>query len=141
MPHLSSQPQRIADEQYQSLAKSHLFAQYMLQDQMRDQVFMASMTTFKTELNRIQKSAKLRHASLDWYLGELRELRQQFDTYISMLRRKGLIQFTFPMELALFATRAQWFIRFQGPQIRRGWQQAGQGLQPIHDDKSSTDSP
>ncbi|MBE9068382.1 hypothetical protein IQ260_17155 [Leptolyngbya cf. ectocarpi LEGE 11479] len=133
MPHLSSQPQRIAEEQYKSLSKTHIFTQYMLQDQMRDQVFMASLTTFKTELNRIQKAAKLRHASLDWYLSELRELRQQFDTYISTLRRKGLIQFTFPMELALFATRAQWFLRFQGPQIRRGWQQAAPGFQHSDD--------
>ncbi|MEM7061797.1 MAG: hypothetical protein AAF572_01355 [Cyanobacteria bacterium P01_B01_bin.77] len=135
MPHLSSQPQRIAEEQYKSLSKSHLFTQYMLQDQVRDQVFMASLTTFKAELNRIQKVAKLRHVNLDWYLSKLHELRQQFDTYISMLRRQGLIQFTFPMELALFATRAQWFIRFQGPQIRRGWQQAAQGFQQLYDDE------
>lgn len=139
MPHLSSQPQRIAEEQYQSLSKSHIFAQYMLQDQMRDQVFLASLTTFKTELNRIQKVAKLRRASLDWYLGELRELRQQFDTYISTLRRQGLIQFTLPMELALFATRTQWFMRFQGPQIRQGWQQAARGFQHTYDDESSAD--
>ncbi len=129
--HLSSQPQRIAEEQHQSLVNAHLFTQYMLQDQIRDQVFRASLTTFRTELRRIQKSASLRHADLDWYLAELNELKQQFDTYISTLRRKGLIQFTLPMELALFATRAQWFMRYQGPQIRQGWQQAAQGFQKM----------
>lgn len=128
MPNLSNQPQRIAEAQHQSLTNAHLFTQYMLQDQMRDQVFMASLTTFRTELRRIQKAARLRHASLDWYLSELCELRRQFDVYVGMLRRKGLIQFTFPMELALFVTRAQWFMRYQGPQIRHGWQQVAQGF-------------
>ncbi|MDV3353495.1 hypothetical protein D0962_13360 [Leptolyngbyaceae cyanobacterium CCMR0082] len=128
---ISKRPQQIADSQYQALSTQHLFSQYMLQDQMRDQVFMASLSTFKAELQRIKKSASLRHASLDWYLDELNELRQQFDTYVSTLRRKGLIQFTLPMELALFATRSQWFINYQGPQIRRGWQQAAQGFQQM----------
>ena len=59
----------------------------------------------------------------------LNELRHQFDDYVATLRRRKLIQFTLPMELALFATRAQWFIHYQGPQIRRGWQQAAQGFQ------------
>lgn len=129
MRNLSNQPQRIAEEQQQSLANAHLFTQYMLQDQMRDQVFMASLTTFRAELRRIQKSASLRHTNLDWYLDALNELRHQFDDYVATLRRKKLIQFTLPMELALFATRAQWFIHYQGPQIRRGWQQAAQGFQ------------
>ncbi|ESA34807.1 hypothetical protein N836_15415 [Leptolyngbya sp. Heron Island J] len=129
--HISSQSQRIAEAQHQSLINAHLFTQYMLQGQMRDQVFMASLTTFRTELNRIKKSASLRHASLDWYLAELNELKQQFDTYIHTLRRQGLIQFTLPMELALFATRVQWFTCYQGPQIRRGWQQAAQGFQQM----------
>ncbi|MEA5465928.1 hypothetical protein [Leptothoe sp. PORK10 BA2] len=131
MPDLSQPPQQLVQEQSQSLSTAHLFSQYMLQDQMRDQVFMASLTTFRSELQRIKKSAKLRHASLDWYLTKLRELRQQFDTYVGTLRKKGLIQFTLPMELALFATRAQWFFHYQGPQIRNGWQQAAQGFQQI----------
>ncbi len=129
--HISKNSQYIADKNYQSLSKQHLFSQYMLQDQMRDQIFMASLNTFRTELQRIKKSASLRHASLDWYLTELNELKHQFDTYVGTLRRKGLIQFTLPMELALFASRAQWFIRYQGPQIRRGWQQAAQGFQQL----------
>ena len=128
---ISKRPQQIADSHYQALSTQHLFSQYMLQDQMRDQVFMASLSTFKIELQRIKKSASLRRANLDWYLDELNELRQQFDTYVSTLRRKGLIQFTLPMELALFATRSQWFINYQGPQIRRGWQQAAQGFQQM----------
>ena len=131
MQHISKRPQQIADSNYQALSTQHLFSQYMLQDHMRDQVFMASLSTFRSELQRIKKSALLRHASLDWYLTELNELKQQFNTYVSTLRRKGLIQFTLPMELALFATRAQWFIRYQGPQIRRGWQQAAQGFQQM----------
>lgn len=131
MPDLSQHPQRLVQEQSQSFNTTHLFSQYMLQNQMRDQVFMASLTTFRSELQRIQKSAKLRHASLDWYLTKLRELRQQFDAYVSTLRKKGLIQFTLPMELALFATRSLWFCHYQGPQIRNGWQQAAQGFQQI----------
>ena len=103
---------------------------------MRDQVFMASLTTFRTELNRIQKAAKLRHADLKWYLDELQELKQQFETYVRALRRKGLMEFTLPMELALFATRVQWFIRYQGPQIRYGWQQAAEGFQQMYDDRA-----
>ena len=129
MSEFSHHPQRLVQEQSSSLDNDHLFSQYMLQDQMRDQIFMASLTTFTTELQRLKKSAKLRRASLDWYLTKLRALRHQFDIYVSTLRKKGLIQFTLPMELALFATRAQWFIHYQGPQIRRGWQQAAQGFQ------------
>lgn len=133
MRNFSKRPQQIADRNRQALSGQHLFSQYMLQDQMRDQVFMASLSTFRTELKRIKKSAVLRHASLEWYLGELQELRRQFDVYVRALRQKGLIQFTLPMELALFATRAQWFMRYQGPQIRYGWQQAAEGFQQIYD--------
>ena len=133
---LAKNSQRIADAQSKSLSTAHLFSQYMLQDQMRDQVFMASLTTFRTELNRIQKAAKLRHADLKWYLDELQELKQQFETYVRALRRKGLMEFTLPMELALFATRVQWFIRYQGPQIRYGWQQAAEGFQQMYDDRA-----
>ena len=129
MRNFSQRPQQIADRNYQALSNQHIFSQYMLQDQMRDQVFMASLNTFRTQLNRIQKSANLRQASLEWYLAELQELRHQFDTYVRLLKSKGLIQFTLPMELALFATRAQWFMRYQGPQIRYGWQQAAQSFQ------------
>ena len=131
MSDLSKQPQKFVQEQSQPFSNDHLFSQYMLQDQMRDQIFMASLTTFRTELKRIKKSAKLRRASLDWYLTKLQELRHQFDIYVSTLRQKGLIQFTLPMELALFATRVQWFIHYQGPQIRQGWQQAAQGFQQM----------
>ena len=131
MSEFSHHPQRLVQEKSSSLDNDHLFSQYMLQDQMRDQIFMASLTTFTTELQRLKKSAKLRRASLDWYLTKLRALRHQFDIYVSTLRKKGLIQFTLPMELALFATRAQWFIHYQGPQIRRGWQQAAQGFQQM----------
>ena len=133
MRKLSNQPQQIAEDQQQSLTNAHLFTQYMLQEQMRDQVFMASLTTFRTELRRIQKSALLRHAPLDWYLAALRELKQQFESYVTALRRRKLIQFTLPMELALFATRTQWFMHYQGPQIRQGWQQAAQGFQQMSD--------
>ena len=133
MRNLSNRPQHIAEEQQQSLVNAHLFTQYMLQEQMRDRLFMASLTTFRTELRRIQKSAHLRQADLDWYLTALRELKQQFDSYVTTLRRKRLIQFTLPMELALFATRAQWFMHYQGPQIRQGWQQAAQGFQQMSD--------
>ncbi|MEO0396162.1 MAG: hypothetical protein AAF243_09290 [Cyanobacteria bacterium P01_A01_bin.137] len=131
MSDFSNHPQRLVQEQSSSLNNDHLFSQYMLQDQMRDQIFMASLTTFSTELQRLKKSAKLRRASLDWYLTKLQELRHQFDIYIRTLRQKGLIQFTLPMELALFATRARWFVHYQGPQIRRGWQQAAQGFQQM----------
>lgn len=96
---------------------------------------MASLTTFRSELQRIQKSS--RHANLDWYLAELNELKQQFDTYVRTLRQKGLIQFTLPMEMALFATHAQWFMHYQAPQIRRGWQQAAQGFQQISNPEDS----
>ncbi|MGD1853456.1 MAG: hypothetical protein ACFB2W_04330 [Leptolyngbyaceae cyanobacterium] len=137
MSNLSGQPQRIADERQKSLSKVHLFSQYMLQDQLRDEVFRASLTTFRSELQRIKKTARLRHASLDWYLNELNELRRQFDTYVSTLRQQGLIQFTLPIKLALFATRAQWFMHYQGPQISRGWQQAGQGFQQLFDSENT----
>ncbi len=128
MRHFSHQP---IEEQSQTLINAHLFSQYMLQDQMRDTVFMMALSKFRAELQRIQKTAKLRHATLDWYLAELNILRQEFDNYVGTLRRQGLIQFTLPMELALFATRAQWFIRYQGPQIHRGWQEAAQGFQQL----------
>lgn len=133
MRNFAKRPQQIADCSYQSISRQHLFSQYMLQDQMRDQVFMASLSTFRTELQRIRKSAQLRKANLEWYLGELQELRSQFDNYVKTLRHKGLVQFTLPMELALFATKAQWFIRYQGPQIRYGWQQAAQSFQRMYD--------
>ncbi len=133
MRHISKRSQHIADKNYQALSTQHLFSQHMLQDKMRDQIFMASLSTFRTELERIKKSASLRHASLDWYLTELNELKQQFDTYVGTLRRKGLIEFTLPMEMALLAIRAQWFIHYQGPQIRRGWQQAAQDFKQISD--------
>lgn len=129
MSKLSSNSQWIAQDRYQSLSKTHLFSQYMLQDQVRDEVFMASLTTFRSELQRIKKAS--RHQDLDKYLAQLNELNKQFDTYVNTLRKKGLIQFTLPMELALFATRTQWFIQYQGPQIRRGWQEAAQGFQQI----------
>lgn len=128
---ISKRPQQIADANYKALSNQHLFSQYMLQDQMRDQVFMTSLHTFRTELKRIKKSASLRHASLDWYLTQLDDLKQQFDTYVRTLRHKGLIQFTLPMELALLATRSQWFISYQGPQIRQGWRQAAKGFQQL----------
>ena len=131
MQHTSKNAQQIADSNYQSLSNQHLFSQYMLQNQMRDQVFIASLNTFKAELKRIKKTATLRHATLDWYLAELKDLRQQFDDYVKTLRRQGLMEFTLPMELALFGTRAQWFMQYQGPQIRNGWQQAAQGFQQI----------
>lgn len=133
MRNFAKRPQQIADCSHQSISRQHLFSQYMLQDQMRDQVFMASLSTFRTELQRIRKSAQLRKANLEWYLGELQELRSQFDNYVKTLRHKGLVQFTLPMELALFATKAQWFIRYQGPQIRYGWQQAAQSFQRMYD--------
>ncbi|MEM9807906.1 MAG: hypothetical protein AAF959_21780 [Cyanobacteria bacterium P01_D01_bin.56] len=133
MRNFAKRPQQIADLSHQSISRQHLFSQYMLQDQMRDQVFMASLSTFRTELQRIRKSAQLRKANLEWYLGELQELRSQFDNYVKTLRHKGLVQFTLPMELALFATKAQWFIRYQGPQIRYGWQQAAQSFQRMYD--------
>lgn len=129
---MSHQP---IEEQYQPLMNAHPFSQYMLQDQMRDEVFMAALSKFKTELRRIKKTARLRHASLDWYLTELNVLRQEFDSYVATLRRQGLIQFTLPMTLALFATRAQWFMYYQGPQVRRGWQEAAQGFQQISSDR------
>ena len=125
MPPLSRHSQPLARDSYQSLSDYHLFSQYMLQSQVRDRVFIAALTTFKTELRRIKKVAQLRHASLDWYLSELRELRQQFDSHMGMLRHQRLIQFTLPMELTLLAARAQWFMRYQGPQIRRGWRREG----------------
>ena len=131
MRHIPKRPQQIADSHDQALSNQHLFSQYMLQNQMRDQVFMASLNTFRAELKRIKKSAALRHADLDWYLAELNEVKRQFDHYTRTLRRQGLIQFTLPMELALFATRAQWFVQYQGPQIRRGWQQAANGFQQM----------
>lgn len=131
------QPQRIAEEHYQALSNAHIFSQYMLQHKMRDQLFMDSLTTFRAELKRIQKRSKLRRASLDWYLTEMTKLKQQFDHYIHTLRHKGLIQFTLPMELALTAARAQWFMHYQGPQIRHGWQRAGQGFKQL----SSGESP
>lgn len=137
MAHISKNSQHIAKDNYQALSNVHFFSQYMLQDQVRDEVFMASLTTFRSELKRIKKVVKLRHTNLDWYLTELNELKHQFDTYVSTLRQKGLLQFTLPMELALFATRAQWFVHYQGPQIRRGWQQAAQGFQQISDQKDS----
>lgn len=133
MRNFAKRPQQIADCSHQSISGQHLFSQYMLQDQMRDQVFMASLSTFRAELQRIKTSAQLRHAHLEWYLAELQELRSQFDHYVKTLRHKGLIQFTLPMELALFATKAQWFIRYQGPQIRYGWQQAAQSFQRMYD--------
>ncbi|MEO0541717.1 MAG: hypothetical protein AAFZ80_12765 [Cyanobacteria bacterium P01_A01_bin.105] len=125
MQPLSRHPQQLARDSYRSLSDYHLFSQYMLQGQVRDRVFIAALTTFKTELRRIKKVAQLRHASLDWYLSELRELRQQFDRHVGMLRRQGLIQFTLPMELALWAARAQWFMQYQAPQIRQGWRRSG----------------
>ena len=137
MAKISNNSQRIADARYQSLSKTHFFSQYMLQDQVRDEVFMASLTTFRSELKRIKKTARLRKTDLDWYLAELNELQRQFDNYVHTLRKKGLMQFTLPMELALFATRAQWFMQYQGPQIRRGWQQAAQGFQQISDPRDA----
>ena len=134
MRNISKRSQQVADSSYQALSRQHLFSQYMLQDQMRDQVFMASLSTFRAELQSLKKTAALRHASLEWYLSELRELRHQFDSYVSTLRQKGLIQFTLPMELALLATRTQWFMHYQAPQIRYGWQQAAQGFRSIYDD-------
>lgn len=131
MQHTSKNAQKIADSNYQSLSNQHLFSQYMLQNQVRDQVFIASLNTFKAELQRIKKSAALRHATLDWYLAELKHLRQQFDDYVKTLRRQGLMEFTLPMELALFGTRAQWFVQYQGPQIRNGWQQVAHGFQQM----------
>ncbi|MBT9315172.1 hypothetical protein [Leptothoe spongobia] len=133
MANITKNSQQIADDKYQALSNVHFFSQYMLQNQVRDEVFMASLTTFRSELQRIKKVAKLRHANLNWYLAELNELKHQFDTYVRTLRQKGLLQFTLPMELALFATRTQWFIHYQGPQIRRGWQQAAPGFQQTYD--------
>ncbi|MEO0866855.1 MAG: hypothetical protein AAFY17_00120 [Cyanobacteria bacterium J06642_11] len=132
MRNISKRPQQVADSHYQSLDRQHLFSQYMLQDHMRDQVFMAALNTFRVELQRIHKSAAVRQASLEWYISELQELRHQFDAYVSTLRQRGLIQFTLPMELALFATRAQWFLQYQCPQVRYGWQQAAQGFQQMY---------
>ena len=137
MADLSKNSQNIANESYQALSNVHFFSQYMLQDQVRDEVFMASLTTFRSELKRIKKIANLRHTNLDWYLAELNGLKHQFENYVSTLRQKGLLQFTLPMELALLATRAQWFIHYQGPQISRGWQQAAQSFQQISDPKDS----
>ena len=133
MQHFSHQP---IEDQSQAVINAHLFSQYMLQDQMRDTVFMAALSKFRAELQRIQKTAKLRHATLEWYLTELDILRQEFDSYVGTLRRQGLIQFTLPMELALFVTRAQWFMYYQGPQIRRGWQDAAKGFQQISSSSS-----
>ena len=131
MSKLSRNSQRIAQDRYQTLSKTHFFSQYMLQDQVRDEVFTASLTTFRSELQRIKPASHPQ--DLDRYLWQLNELKQQFDTYVSTLRQKGLLQFTLPIELALFATRAQWFIHYQGPQIRRGWHQAAQGFQQLSD--------
>ncbi|NEQ51197.1 MAG: hypothetical protein F6K11_13850 [Leptolyngbya sp. SIO3F4] len=137
MTNLSRNSQRIATDKYQSLRSAHLFSEYMLQNQVRDEVFLASLTRFRSELGRIKKLSQLRHSNLDWYLAELNELKHQFDNYVNMLRRKGLLQFTLPMELALFATRSQWFMHYQIPQIHRGWQQAAHSFQQLSNPKDS----
>ncbi|MEM6254019.1 MAG: hypothetical protein AAF821_13955 [Cyanobacteria bacterium P01_D01_bin.156] len=133
MPNLSERPQQVADQSYNALSGQHLFSQYMLQDQMRDQVFMTSLSVFRAQLRRIKKSATLRPGNLARYLSELRELRSQFDAYATTLRQKGVIQFTLAMELALWATRAEWFLHYQCPQVRYGWQQAAEGFQRLYD--------
>ena len=136
MANISNTPQRVVNDQ-QSLSNGHFFSEYMLQDQMRDDVFIASLTAFRSELHRIKKVARLRRAGLDWYLMKLSELKQQFDIYIHTLRQQKLLQFTLPMELALWATHVQWFSHYQVPQIYRGWQQAAEGFRSMADPSDS----
>lgn len=120
------------ENQQRDLKSQPAFNQYALQGQMRDRVFQSALLNFKAQMKRLPILAKRRQAGLEWYLKEMQELRSQFDTHIKSLRKQGVIEFTMPMELALASVRTQWFLQYQGPQIRLGWQQANQGFQGLY---------
>jgi hypothetical protein len=120
----SKEALRAAETQRRRLTSADDFSRYILQGMVRDNVFKAALLAFKTQMQQLAKTRRLRQTGLDWYLQELRDLRSQFDTHIQTLRRQRLIEFTLPIELSLFSVRAQWFWQYQAPQIQQGWQQA-----------------
>lgn len=119
--------ERLASAQQHRLSHQHLFSQYMLQGQMHEQTFMAMLSAFQGELQRLSK----RSMSLEKRLASLRELRQQFEGCLAELQRQQQLQLSAPMRLALGLARGQWFWHYQGPQIRWGWQQAALGFRHL----------
>jgi hypothetical protein len=96
-----------------------------------DDLFQRYLTAYRMHLQRVVQVRKLKGIELQWSLRELQQAQRNFETQITELHRH--VDFTLPMQLALFWVRMQTFWILQWPLIGRGWRQASQSFQGLYD--------